>query len=69
MFRFLLAVRRTQQDLHSTWSLQMQGKVKDIGFTGQGEGSVTIWQLRHHMSFLVDNLQYYLQVTHLNNNR
>ncbi|KAL8582302.1 hypothetical protein ACOMHN_037059 [Nucella lapillus] len=79
VFRFLLAVRRTQQDLQSTWSLQMKGKVKDVGLQGprvgakvndvglQGpggwEGGVTaVWQLRHHMSFLVDNLQYYLQV-------
>ncbi|KAL8582321.1 hypothetical protein ACOMHN_037078 [Nucella lapillus] len=79
VFRFLLAVRRTQQDLQSTWSLQMKGKVKDVGLQGPrvgakvkdvglqgpggGEGGVTaVWQLRHHMSFLVDNLQYYLQV-------
>ncbi|XP_076444201.1 gamma-tubulin complex component 4-like [Babylonia areolata] len=62
VFRFLLAVRRTQQDLQSTWSLQMQGKVKDIHPATQGEGTLSVWQLRHHMSFLVDNLQYYLQV-------
>ncbi|KAK7116694.1 gamma-tubulin complex component 4-like [Littorina saxatilis] len=64
VFRFLLAVRRTQQDLQSTWSLQKEGKLKDmkIKVEGQGDAAIGIWQLRHHMSFLVDNLQYYLQV-------
>nr|KAG5690685.1 hypothetical protein BaRGS_013471 [Batillaria attramentaria] len=61
VFRFLLAVRRTQQDLQSTWQLQMLSKAK-VKDTGQSAGTAAVWQLRHHMSFLVDNLQYYLQV-------
>ncbi|RUS76183.1 hypothetical protein EGW08_016061 [Elysia chlorotica] len=57
MFRFLLAVRRTQLDLQHCWSLQMFNKHK---FASPAE--TPTWQLRTHMAFLVDNLQYYLQV-------
>lgn len=57
VFRFLLVVRRTQLDLHTCWSIQMSRKHRN---TDQAEALK--WQLRNHMSFLVDNLQYYLQV-------
>lgn len=55
LFCFLMAVRRTQLDLQHCWSLQMHNKGcrPDLGDS---------WQLRTHMAFLVDNLQYYLQV-------
>jgi len=55
MFCFLMAVRRTQLDLQHCWSLQMynKGVRPELGDS---------WQLRTHMAFLVDNLQYYLQV-------
>ncbi|XP_059164768.1 gamma-tubulin complex component 4-like [Physella acuta] len=57
VFRFLLAVRRTQQDLQHCWSIQMNNKAAFVSPTAS-----TTWQLRTHMAFLVDNLQYYLQV-------
>ncbi|CAL1526599.1 unnamed protein product, partial [Lymnaea stagnalis] len=57
VFSFLLAVRRTQLDLQHCWSLQMYNKAAFVS----PAASVT-WQLRTHMAFLVDNLQYYLQV-------
>ncbi|KAK3797703.1 hypothetical protein RRG08_054720 [Elysia crispata] len=57
IFRFLLAVRRTQLDLQHCWSLQMFNKDKFVSPAGS-----PTWQLRTHMAFLVDNLQYYLQV-------
>ncbi|PVD20069.1 hypothetical protein C0Q70_20563 [Pomacea canaliculata] len=60
VFKFLLAVRRTQQDLQSLWSLQMCSKKMKDG--AHPADTKMVWQLRHHMSFLVDNLQYYLQV-------
>ncbi|XP_060564148.1 gamma-tubulin complex component 4-like [Ruditapes philippinarum] len=57
VFRFLLVVRRTQLDLHQCWIIQMSRK------HGTNEPAEALkWQLRNHMSFLVDNLQYYLQV-------
>lgn len=57
IFRFLLSVRHVQMELHQCWAFQMDKKG-----LGRESISVPIWQLRTHMSFLVDNLQYYLQV-------
>ncbi|KAL4227566.1 Gamma-tubulin complex component 4 [Mactra antiquata] len=57
IFRFLLVVRRTQLDLQQCWSIQMSRKIQD-----KDRAEILKWQLRNHMSFLVDNLQYYLQV-------
>ncbi|ESP01051.1 hypothetical protein LOTGIDRAFT_55038, partial [Lottia gigantea] len=57
VFRFLLAVKRAQLDIQSCWTLQMVHKEKPT----QKEEMAKL-QLRTHMGFLVDNLQYYLQV-------
>lgn len=57
LFRFLLAVKRAQIDIQHCWTLQMQYKQKP-----SNQEEVAKWQLRTHMAFLVDNLQYYLQV-------
>jgi len=57
IFFFLLSVRRTQLDLQHCWSLQMFQKSSITSPTAS-----STWQLRTHMAFLVDNLQYYLQV-------
>ena len=57
VFCFLLVVRRTQIDLLSCWSIQMSRK-----FQSTDPHETIKWQLRNHMSFLIDNLQYYLQV-------
>ncbi|XP_071096786.1 gamma-tubulin complex component 4-like [Haliotis cracherodii] len=57
IFRFLLAVKKTQTDLQSCWTFQMQRKKKTLRTEEAPK-----WQLRTHMMFLVDNLQYYLQV-------
>ncbi|XP_015187004.1 PREDICTED: gamma-tubulin complex component 4 [Polistes dominula] len=52
LFRFLLRVKKTQIDLWNLWSEHMQFKNIDIG----------VIQLRNNLIFIVDNLQYYLQV-------
>ncbi|XP_041369156.1 gamma-tubulin complex component 4-like [Gigantopelta aegis] len=57
IFRFLLAVRRTQIHLQQCWSLQMQNKTSNVK-----QEEAAIWQLRTHLAFFIDNLQYYLQV-------
>ncbi|KAK0055312.1 gamma-tubulin complex component 4 [Biomphalaria pfeifferi] len=57
IFRFLLAICRTQQDLQFCWSLQMNNKAVFVS-----PAASATWQLRTHMAFLIDNLQYYLQV-------
>ena len=52
VFRFLLLAKRTQILLHEAWAEQKKDKFK-IRYTDS-------WQLRTHMTFVVDNLQYYL---------
>ena len=53
LFRVLLGIRRAQMALQHTWYLQMNMRQRASGL---------LWQLRVHMSFLIDNLQYYVQV-------
>nr|XP_028562863.1 gamma-tubulin complex component 4 isoform X1 [Podarcis muralis] len=57
VFKYLLSVRRVQAELQHCWALQMWCKRLESNRT-----DAIKWQLRHHMTFLVDNLQYYLQV-------
>lgn len=57
VFRFLLYVRRIQLELQQCWSLRMQRRHLHLADVGSNK-----WWLRSHMAFLVDNLQYYLQV-------
>lgn len=57
VFRYLLSVRRVQSELQHCWALQMQRKHLKSNKT-----EAVKWRLRNHMAFLVDNLQYYLQV-------
>ncbi|XP_012144940.2 gamma-tubulin complex component 4 isoform X2 [Megachile rotundata] len=52
LFRFLLRVKKTQIDLWNLWSEHMYCKNIDIG----------VIQLRNNLIFIIDNLQYYLQV-------
>ncbi|XP_021925023.1 gamma-tubulin complex component 4 isoform X3 [Zootermopsis nevadensis] len=57
LFRFLLYVKKTQLDLHSIWRSQMECKTRCVY-----ESEPAVWHLRSRLMFLVDNLQYYLQV-------
>ncbi|XP_053721406.1 gamma-tubulin complex component 4 [Synchiropus splendidus] len=57
VFRYLLSVRRVQLQLQHCWALQMQRKHLKFSQT-----DIILWRLRNHMAFLIDNLQYYLQV-------
>uniref|UniRef100_A0A1A8HAU1 Gamma-tubulin complex component n=1 Tax=Nothobranchius korthausae TaxID=1143690 RepID=A0A1A8HAU1_9TELE len=56
VFRYLLSVRRVQSQLQHCWALQMQRKHLS------SQTDAVKWRLRNHMAFLIDNLQYYLQV-------
>lgn len=58
VFKYLLSVRRVQAELQHCWALQMRCKCLESRRT-----DAIKWRLRHHMTFLVDNLQYYLQVS------
>lgn len=53
LFTFLLQIRYLQNGLHSVWRLHRDIKIA---------GNSTLSQIRNKMLFLIDNLQYYLQV-------
>lgn len=55
-------MRRVQAELQHCWALQMQRKHLKSNRT-----DAIKWRLRDHMAFLVDNLQYYLQVRIIQN--
>uniref|UniRef100_A0A8D3CTM9 Gamma-tubulin complex component n=1 Tax=Scophthalmus maximus TaxID=52904 RepID=A0A8D3CTM9_SCOMX len=57
VFRYLLSLRRVQSQLQHCWALQMQRK-----HLHSSQTDAVKWRLRNHMAFLIDNLQYYLQV-------
>ncbi|XP_055637096.1 gamma-tubulin complex component 4 homolog [Toxorhynchites rutilus septentrionalis] len=53
MFRFLLRVRKIQYDIHQVWSFQRENRIQKKS---------ELLQFRNKLMFLIDNLQYYLQV-------
>lgn len=53
LFCFLLKVKKTHIDLHKIWLLHMEGKHKI---------DPAVWTLRNNLMYIVNNLQYYLQV-------
>jgi gamma-tubulin complex component 4 len=55
LFTFLLSVRRAQTNLQQVWHLLMLRK-NEVNVVS------SLWQLRNHMAFLIDNVQYYVQV-------
>ena len=68
IFCFLLLVRRTQAALHQLWAEAM---FKRSVSRRQGDKTRdeldTVAQTRQHMTFLVDNLQYFFMADMLNN--
>lgn len=53
LFRFLIRIKKTQHDLHDVWCYHREIKV---------QRNNELLQLRNKLMFLIDNLQYYLQV-------
>ncbi|KAJ8977301.1 hypothetical protein NQ317_009318 [Molorchus minor] len=53
LFCYLLRLRKTQIDLHRLWAEHVSGKQRI---------DRRVWTLRQNLMFLVNNLQYYLQV-------
>ena len=53
LFRFLIRIKKIQYDLHKIWSFHRENKV---------HRSSELLQFRNKLMFLIDNLQYYLQV-------
>ena len=71
LFRFLLRLRRVQRRLDDVWSaLRMASKarrVASVPSAGDGGGfddgnSLELWHLHQHMSYLITNLQIYVQI-------
>jgi len=62
LFNFLLFVKRVQLELQQCWALQMQQRHLRHP---RNSGASSKWWLRNHMAFIIDNLQYYLQVSYL----
>ncbi|XP_062516530.1 gamma-tubulin complex component 4-like isoform X2 [Corticium candelabrum] len=59
LFKFFLIVKRAQLALQHAWAQQMVNKGSN-DFMQSRLGA--LWRLRYQMAFLVNNLQYYLQV-------
>ena len=57
LFKFLLLVKRIQLQLQQCWAKQMQSRFHRVS-----DEEKQRWWLRNHLAFLIDNLQYYLQV-------
>uniref|UniRef100_A0A182NUP1 Gamma-tubulin complex component n=1 Tax=Anopheles dirus TaxID=7168 RepID=A0A182NUP1_9DIPT len=53
MFRFLLRIKKIQHDLLQIWSHQREQRIRH---------NLNVVQLRNKLLFLINNLQYYLQV-------
>uniref|UniRef100_A0A182Q149 S-adenosylmethionine sensor upstream of mTORC1 n=1 Tax=Anopheles farauti TaxID=69004 RepID=A0A182Q149_9DIPT len=53
MFRFLLRIKKIQHDLLQIWSYQREKRIQH---------NLEVVQLRNKLLFLINNLQYYLQV-------
>lgn len=55
LFGLLINVRQAQVTLQRCWAQQMTHK-------GSEHRLNSVWQLRLHMAFFIDNIQYYVQV-------
>lgn len=53
LFRFLIRIKKTQYDLHVVWCHHREEKV---------QRNSELLQFRNKLMFIIDNLQYYLQV-------
>ncbi|XP_014671530.1 PREDICTED: gamma-tubulin complex component 4-like [Priapulus caudatus] len=58
VFKYLMSVQRAHISLNSCWAMQKQQKHHKC----PGILATASWQMHNHMSFLVNNLQYYLMV-------
>jgi gamma-tubulin complex component 4 len=58
IFAYLLSIRRVQLELNQCFLLRMRLNGKSLTRSIDPQ----VWQTRNHMSFLIDNLQFYLQV-------
>lgn len=65
LFRFMLCLRRVETALKEAWAALNQTQFKGVvlrGDSAQTARLMTLWRLRSSMAYLVNNLQYHLQV-------
>eukprot|EP00899_Mesostigma_viride_P015699 jgi/Mesvir1/2412/Mv22150-RA.1 len=72
VFQFLMRLKRVQILLEAAWKRGMTGDRSGAGAGKGGAGGsggqsrrgqrMAVWRLRHHMTYLITNLQYYIQV-------
>lgn len=64
VFQYLLRLKRIQVDLEAAWGVlrRQAGREKKSKDLPQQKRSLPLWHLRHHMAFIISNLQIYVQV-------
>ncbi|KAL3140276.1 Gamma-tubulin complex component 4 [Trebouxia sp. C0009 RCD-2024] len=61
IFQYLLRLKRIQGDLESSWAVMRRqaGRSRDLPLHTR---RLPLWHLRHHMAYIIANLQIYVQV-------
>ena len=61
VFQYLLRLKRIQVDLESSWAVMRRqaGRSRDMSLHTR---RLPLWHLRHHMAYIIANLQIYVQV-------
>lgn len=61
VFQYLLRLKRIQGDLESSWAVMRRqaGRSRDLPLHTR---RLPLWHLRHHMAYIIANLQIYVQV-------
>ena len=61
VFQYLLRLKRIQVDLEGAWRVMRRqaGRPRDLP---QQTRHLPLWHLRHHMAYIISNLQIYVQV-------
>lgn len=61
VFQYLLRLKRIQVDLEGAWGVMRRqaGQPRDLP---QQTRHLPLWHLRHHMAYIISNLQIYVQV-------
>lgn len=62
VFQYLLRLKRIQGDLESSWAVMRRqaGRSRDLPLHTR---RLPLWHLRHHMAYIIANLQIYVQVS------
>ena len=62
VFQYLLRLKRIQVDLEGAWRVMRRqaGRPRDLP---QQTRHLPLWHLRHHMAYIISNLQIYVQVS------